>query len=76
MAHDNENLVSDRYNLSTDKYLSLIRSLRIMTLSNEYIIRNFKEIFDKMDEEEAEAKRIDRENKKEIQRLRRLGYLQ
>lgn len=45
-------------------------------MSNEYIIKNFKEIFDKMIEEEKEAERINRENKKEIKRLRRLGYLE
>ena len=47
-----------------------------MKMSNEYIIKNFKEIFDKMDEEKREAERIDLENKKEIRRLRKLGYLE
>jgi hypothetical protein len=42
-------------------------------MDNKYIIENFKEIFDKMDEEREEAEQIIRENRKEIRRLRKLG---
>lgn len=39
--HDDANLVSDLDGVSADKHLPLIRSLRIMKMSNEYIIKNF-----------------------------------
>jgi hypothetical protein len=42
-------------------------------MNSKYIIENFKEIFDKMDEEREEAEQIIRENRKEIRRLRKLG---
>ena len=68
------NIIPHLHNVSDDTGLPSMEC-DIMSKLSQYTLREYKRILDIIEEEKEEREQIIRENNKELQRLRMLGYI-